>query len=87
MAIYFNDEEYPYIFKNEEEIDGPNQSFAKYDYWSDLIEEQKRVHSEINQSLKGLNHKVDQQEHDQQKRWRNIYDRLNEQRKYNDKHK
>ncbi|MFS0643628.1 hypothetical protein [Siminovitchia sp. 179-K 8D1 HS] len=85
MAIYYNDEEYPYIFKNKEEIDEPNQSIAKYDYWSDLVEEQKRVHSEINESLHGLHDKVHRQEHDQQQRWKKIYYRLNEQRKYNDK--
>lgn len=87
MAIYFNDEEHPYIFKTEEEIDGQNQSIAKYDYWSDLIEEQKRVQSKIDQSLKGLNHKIEQQEHAQQQRWRKIYYKMNEQRKFNEKRK
>lgn len=87
MAIYFNEEEYPYIFKNEEEISEPNQSIANYDFWSVFAEEQKRVQSRINKSVKALNHQLHQQELDHKRRWRKIYEKLNEQRKYNEKHK
>lgn len=86
MGLYFNEDEHPYIYRNDEEINEPNQSIANIDEWSEFIAAQKKNNSILQKSFMDLNTFVEHQEQIRKNQSRKIYYQLNDLRKYDRKH-
>ncbi len=86
MGLYFNEEEHLYIYKNDEEIDAPNQSVVEIDEWTEFKEAQKKANVILQQSFLDLNKMVEHQERIRKNQWKNITYQLKDLRRYDRKH-
>jgi small-conductance mechanosensitive channel len=72
LGLYINDEDHPSVFKNEKNIDAPNQHYKKYNYMTELIEEQKEANLELIQSIQDFNKLYKKQEKKHNIQWNNM---------------
>ncbi|VEF46739.1 Uncharacterised protein [Bacillus freudenreichii] len=85
MGLYFNEEEHPYIYQSNEDIDEPNQSVANIDEWSEFMEAQKKANYILQKSFLDLNRLVEHQEKVRKNQWKKISYQLKDLRRYDRK--
>ncbi|WP_164670474.1 hypothetical protein [Virgibacillus doumboii] len=72
MGLFINKNKHPDVFRNDGEILEPNQGYFRYDHFSEMINEQKKINRALSDSfhnLKALQHK---QNNTQANRWRDV---------------
>lgn len=86
MGLFINNDTHGDIFKNEGEINEPNQSFYKRDHFEELVNGQLKVNESLNHSITGLKSLYEKQENVQINKWKEISNRLNELKAINLQH-
>ncbi|GAA0607267.1 hypothetical protein GCM10009001_25700 [Virgibacillus siamensis] len=76
MGLFMNKAEHPDVFRNNQSIEEPNQSYFKLDYFDELLKEQNRVNSTLFSSFHNLEKLYEQQKHTQADQWKEINDQL-----------
>ncbi|MBO1005111.1 hypothetical protein [Pseudogracilibacillus auburnensis] len=72
MGLFINKGKHPDVFKNTEDIKDANQAFYERDYFSDLVNEQKKAYETLEQSLRALSAKNEHQDRNQTTRLQEI---------------
>jgi DNA repair ATPase RecN len=72
MGLFINHDHHPNVFKNQENVHAPNQGFVKYNYYTELLNEQKKTNMELMRSIAELNSRYGQQEITQKGQWKQI---------------
>lgn len=83
MGLYINRIDHPKVFKNEESIREPNQSYFKRDYLSEWVQKQDEMSHKLLQAINGLQANYQQQVRTQKNRWEEADNRL---QKLNDRY-
>lgn len=86
MGLFINNNAHGDIFKNEGEINEPNQSFYKRNHFEELVNGQLQVNESLNHSISGLKSLYDKQENVQMNKWQEISNKLNELKAINLQH-
>ncbi|WP_042143238.1 hypothetical protein [Paucisalibacillus sp. EB02] len=77
MSLFINTNSHPNLFKNNDSIEGPNQSYFKSDYLKELLAEQYRVNDVFQKSMKSLRISFQKQRYNEGNRWRNVVQDIN----------
>ncbi|ASN06756.1 hypothetical protein [Virgibacillus necropolis] len=78
MGLFINNSRHVDLFKNEGNIDEPNQSYFKRDHFEELVKGQLKVNESLNHSIHGLKSLYEQQEFAQSNKWKEVSNSLNE---------
>lgn len=62
MGLFINKNKHPDVFMNKNELNESNQGYYKYDYFSEMISEQKKINKSLHQSFHGLTSLIHQHE-------------------------
>ena len=76
MGLFVNKAEHPEVFRSNQPIEGPNQSYFKFDYFNELLKEQKHVNKTLFHSFHNLEKLYEQQKHSQADQWKEINSQL-----------
>lgn len=86
MGLYINQNKQGNIYKTQDKINEPNQSYFKREYFADLVNGQLKVNQSLQNSIYGLKSLYDKQENVQMNKWKEIIHRLNELKVTNVRH-
>ncbi|MCQ6275472.1 hypothetical protein JMM81_10935 [Bacillus sp. V3B] len=78
MGLFINHDHHRNIFKNQENVHASNQEFAKYNYLTELLNEQKKANMELMRSITELKSRYRQQEVAQKDQWNQIKYQIND---------
>ncbi|MDC3413843.1 hypothetical protein NC797_08300 [Aquibacillus sp. 3ASR75-11] len=78
MGLFINKSNHPNIFKNNSTIKEPNQESFRRNYFSEMVEEQKKINDSLIDSFHDLKHLYQQQETNQVNNWNKLGQQLNE---------
>ncbi|MFC4558401.1 hypothetical protein ACFO3D_09270 [Virgibacillus kekensis] len=78
MGLFINDNDHPDVYGNSGDIAEPNQEYFKYDYFGEMIEEQKKINRELANSFREMKSLNVQHNLTQSKNWKDVRDQLNE---------
>src|SRR5690625_2907366 len=76
MGIYMNKNHHPEVYKNERDIKEPNQSYYEYNYFSEMINEQKKINESLHQSFQQLNQIYTSQSQSNAAKWDEVNQHL-----------
>lgn len=78
MTLFINSNEHPTVFKNQRQIEAPNQNYFQVNYFSEMIKEQKKVNDALFQSFQTLKTLYQNQEMSRATQWDNLNEQLKE---------
>ncbi|MFD1039302.1 hypothetical protein ACFQ3N_12995 [Virgibacillus byunsanensis] len=86
MGLFVNTSEHPEVFKNKKPINEPNQGYFKYDFFSELVKEQKEVNDSLLEAFREIKIQHKQNQNNQASKWKDIGKQLNDLKERNVKH-
>lgn len=86
MGLFINSDKHPDVYKNQGQIQEPNQSFFKQNHLTDLLEEQQKTSEKLHQSFSELKDLLENQATKQTIQWKFFQHGFNEQKKVNYHH-
>lgn len=78
MGVFINNDDHSDVYKTNSQITEPNQDNFKINYFSELMEEQKKVNESLLQSFQELQGLYRKQEKIQMTQWKDIGEQLQE---------
>ncbi|WP_243297613.1 AAA family ATPase [Bacillus litorisediminis] len=78
MGLFINNGKHPDVFKHHGDIDEPNQGYLKIDYYSEMINQQKKINESLAHSIQELADLFQKQSKNQSKQWVEVTNQLNE---------
>ncbi|WP_430788029.1 hypothetical protein VBD025_18020 [Virgibacillus flavescens] len=86
MSLYINHGKHDNIFKNQDKLNEPNQSYFKREYFAELVKNQLEVNQSLQNSIYGLKTIIDANERTQSTKWNEINTRLTDLKEINLRH-
>ncbi|RDW16615.1 hypothetical protein [Oceanobacillus chungangensis] len=86
MGLYINRHIHEDIYKNNSDIEAPNQDFFIKNHMAEMIHEQKKVNASLHESFQELKNFYEIQEKQQTTKWLDIGSKLNEIQTMNEKY-
>ncbi|AXI10850.1 hypothetical protein CV093_20285 [Oceanobacillus sp. 143] len=86
MGLYINRHIDGAIYKNNSDIQAPNQKLFIKNHMEEMIQEQQKVNASLHESFQGLKHIYEMQENRQTTRWIEIGNKLTELQGMNEKY-
>jgi hypothetical protein len=76
MGLFINNSEHPEVYKNKQNLQPSNQVVSRQDFFSDLINEQKKTNVVLKKALSELGLQSQHQEEIQINQWHSVADQL-----------
>ncbi|MEN2767086.1 hypothetical protein [Ornithinibacillus xuwenensis] len=86
MGIFMNTSGHPNLFKNNELIEEPNQSYFKSDFLKEWLQVQQEANDSFHKAFKDMRISLQKQKYMDDSRWREVADEIEGIKKTGDKH-
>jgi len=86
MGLFINNDKHPDVYKNDGQINEPNQRYFRQDHQSEMLEEQQKTNEALQRSFDELKNLYEKQATKQANQWKNFGNRLYELKKGNLQH-
>lgn len=87
VSLFMNTNSHPNLFKNNDSVECPNQSYFKSDYLKERLEEHSRVNEAFQQSMKKLRISFQKQRYNNEVKWRDVVKDVEWMKENNKQHK
>ena len=77
MGLFINKNEHPDVFKNNKNIQTPNQGLVRHNYFAEIIQEQQKNNMNLEKSISELKPHYEQLEELQTKQWNHVKNQIN----------
>lgn len=76
MGLYMNINNHPDVYRNEEDIRAPNQSYYEYNVFSEMINEQKKINDSLHRTFQQVSQMHMNESHAHATRWEEVNQKL-----------